>query len=177
MAHPPSAPDPPLSPALALLAAVYPPHLISPSPPPSPTSSKPFVTLTYAQSLDGCISGRRGKQLILSGEESMRLTHRLRELHDSILVGVGTVLNDDPQLTARLPTPLPLASQPRPLILDSRLRTPADCKLLRNAQAGVGREVTVLHAPRPAGEEGEAWEGRRRALEEKGAELVEVERD
>jgi hypothetical protein len=66
-----------------LLRSVYPPHLFDPAPPSSDESNnytaervKPFVTLTYAQSLDGKIAGKWGKQIRLSGEDSMRLTHR-----------------------------------------------------------------------------------------------------
>jgi hypothetical protein len=72
-----------LDPDVVLLRSVYPPHLFDPAPPSSDESNKytaervkPFVTLTYAQSLDGKIAGKWGKQIRLSGEESMRLTHR-----------------------------------------------------------------------------------------------------
>jgi hypothetical protein len=60
------------------------------------------VTLTYAQSLDGRIAGKDGLQLRLSGDESMLLTHWMRTRHDAILVGIGTALNDDPQLNGKL---------------------------------------------------------------------------
>ncbi|GAA5890088.1 hypothetical protein JCM8208_002694 [Rhodotorula glutinis] len=170
----------PPDPALTLLASIYPPHLLGrPTPPSSPVRpAKPFVTLTYAQSLDGKIAGRGGKQLQLSGPDSMRLTHRLRVLHDSILVGVGTVLNDDPQLTARLPTLLPLSQQPRPIILDSSLRTPPTCKLLVNAQRGISHGVTIVHRNLSATSE-EDEDVRRRAadLERAGARLVPLELD
>ncbi|CAI2175528.1 11209_t:CDS:2 [Funneliformis geosporum] len=94
--------------------------------------NKPFVTLTYAQSLDGKISGQGGKQLLLSCEESMIMTHRMRTLHDGIMVGIGTILNDNPRLTARL---LEIGkelkiNQPQPIILDSKLRFPLSAKLL-----------------------------------------------
>jgi 2,5-diamino-6-(ribosylamino)-4(3H)-pyrimidinone 5'-phosphate reductase len=59
---------------------------------------RPHVTLTYAQSLDAKIAGVRGKQLRLSGKESMEMTHWMRTMHDAILIGIGTALNDDPQL-------------------------------------------------------------------------------
>ncbi|GAA6043156.1 hypothetical protein JCM8097_004346 [Rhodosporidiobolus ruineniae] len=157
-------------PDTALLRSVYPRHLLDPSSPTPTHSDRPFVTLTYAQSLDGKIAGPGGAQIRLSGEESMRLTHWLRELHDSILVGSGTVKNDDPQLTARLPDLLPLPSQPTPIILDSRLSSPPGCKLVTNAQNGVGRRPMFVHGP-------EADEEARRRLEEAGAELVEGERD
>lgn len=124
--------------------SLYPRHLFGPKsdtrPPPA---RKPFITLTWAQSLDAKISGPRNAQVTLSGPESMRLTHRLRELHDSILVGVGTVLNDNPSLTARIPTLVPLRSQPVPVILDSELRTPADAKLLTNARTRIGHPPVI----------------------------------
>jgi riboflavin-specific deaminase-like protein len=88
--------------------------------------TQPFVTLTYAQSLDGSISAVRGTQLRLSGATSMTMTHVLRAMHDGILVGVNTVVADNPSLTVRLTT----GTSPRPLILDSHLRCPLDCKLM-----------------------------------------------
>ncbi|KAF8947196.1 2,5-diamino-6-(ribosylamino)-4(3H)-pyrimidinone 5'-phosphate reductase [Haplosporangium gracile] len=98
-------------------------------------SERPHVTLTYAQSLDGKIAGRHGQQLILSGAQSMTATHILRLKHDAILVGIGTVLNDDPRLTVRLTSDdLPKGSgpirHPQPIILDSKLRFPTTAKLL-----------------------------------------------
>src|SRR6185295_16924415 len=71
---------------------------------------RPFVTLAYAQSLDGSITIARGQRYKLSGPEAMRFTHALRAAHDAILVGVGTVLADDPELDVRLidgPNPQP----------------------------------------------------------------------
>lgn len=65
-----------------------------------PPVDRPHVTLTYAQSLDAKIAGQDGKQLILSGKESMVMTHWMRTLHDAIMVGVGTAVNDDPQLNS-----------------------------------------------------------------------------
>lgn len=86
---------------------------------------RPFVTLSYAQSWDGSITLRAGESLALSGEASTRLTHHLRSLHDGILVGIGTVLADDPQLNVRQwPGP-----SPQPIVLDSHLRIPANARL------------------------------------------------
>jgi riboflavin-specific deaminase-like protein len=87
--------------------------------------SRPFITLSYAQSWDGSITTRRGESINFSGIESMELTHQLRSLHDGILVGVGTVLSDDPQLTVRKWP----GSNPQPIVLDSQLRTPKTAKL------------------------------------------------
>lgn len=58
---------------------------------------RPFITLTFAQSLDGKIS-KKGQQILISGKESLAMTHRLRSLHDGIMVGIGTALIDNPQL-------------------------------------------------------------------------------
>lgn len=88
----------------------------------------PFVTLTYAQSLDGSIAAWPGRPLSLSGPESLALTHRLRAAHDAILVGIGTVLADDPRLTVRL-APGP---HPQPAVLDTHLRCPTDAALFRH---------------------------------------------
>jgi 2,5-diamino-6-(ribosylamino)-4(3H)-pyrimidinone 5'-phosphate reductase len=63
--------------------------------------TRPFVTLTYAQSLDGKIGGQNGQQIRLSGQASMAMTHRMRTLHDAILVGIGTVWHDDPRLAGK----------------------------------------------------------------------------
>ena len=89
---------------------------------------RPFVTLSYAQSWDGSITTRTGDSLALSGPEATRLTHQLRSLHDGILVGIGTVLTDNPQLTAREW----LGPNPQPIVLDSQLRMPVDARLCQH---------------------------------------------
>jgi riboflavin-specific deaminase-like protein len=90
-------------------------------------SKRPLVSLCYAQSLDGSLTTKRGRPTALSGPESSRLTHRLRAAHDAILVGVGTVLADQPRLNVRLVS----GENPQPIILDGRLRTPPDAFLVR----------------------------------------------
>lgn len=89
---------------------------------------RPLVTLAYAQSLDGSIAIERGKPFAISGPESMKVTHQLRAWHDGILIGIGTVLADNPQLTVRLVE----GQNPQPIILDSNLRLPTSAALLRN---------------------------------------------
>ncbi|HEX7118847.1 MAG TPA: RibD family protein [Longimicrobiales bacterium] len=91
-----------------------------------PSPARPFVTLTYAQSLDGSIALRRGRPMALSGPDARNLTHRLRAAHDAILIGVGTLLSDDPRLTVRHAA----GADPLPVVLDSRLRTPPGARLL-----------------------------------------------
>ncbi len=92
---------------------------------------RPWITLAFAQSLDGSIAGPSGERLMLSSKESLELTHRLRTAHDAILVGVGTVLADDPRLTVRLA----VGEQPRPIVLDPHLRTPPQAAVLRHPLA------------------------------------------
>lgn len=93
------------------------------------SAKRPFVTLSYAQSWDGSITTRAGESLGLSGAESLRLTHQLRSLHDGILVGIGTVLTDDPQLTV----PEWPGANPQPIVLDSQLRMPPTARLCQRA--------------------------------------------
>lgn len=108
----------------------------------------PFVTLSYAQSLDGSIAAAPGQPLALSGQPAMTVTHALRAAHDAILVGIGTVLADDPLLTVRLVT----GPQPQPIVLDSRLRLPASARLLHHPR-GVWLATTCADASPPAGAE------------------------
>ncbi|KAG8858870.1 2,5-diamino-6-(ribosylamino)-4(3H)-pyrimidinone 5'-phosphate reductase [Serendipita sp. 411] len=106
-----------------------------------------WTTLTFAQSLDGKIAGINGQQIILSGKESMFMTHWMRSMHDAILVGINTVINDNPQLNTRhLPSRDEGYPQPLPVILDTTLRIPLDCKLIKNAVTGIGRFPLVLCA-------------------------------
>jgi 3,4-dihydroxy 2-butanone 4-phosphate synthase/GTP cyclohydrolase II len=88
----------------------------------------PHITISYAQSLDGSLAAAPGAPLALSGSTSMTLTHALRAAHDAILVGVGTVLADDPRLTVRLVA----GANPQPVVLDSTLRTPCTARLLQH---------------------------------------------
>ncbi|GAA5831234.1 hypothetical protein JCM3766R1_002977 [Sporobolomyces carnicolor] len=156
--------------AVQFLESVYPRHVFGASP--VDHAQRPFVTLTYAQSMDAKIAGAGGKQLILSGPESMKLTHRMRELHDSIMVGIGTMLNDNPQLNARLPTLLPVELQPTPIVLDRNLRTPTDSKLLRNFHAGIGK-VPVIVSTIALEDRSADFRDRREALERAGAIVIE----
>jgi len=96
--------------------------------------NRPWVTLSYAQSLDGSIAAQRGTPLALSGSATLKITHHLRAKHTAILIGIGTLLADDPQLSVRL---VP-GENPQPVILDSHLRFPLTARLLQ------GREPWII---------------------------------
>jgi riboflavin-specific deaminase-like protein len=105
------------------------------------TKSRPFVTVTFAQSIDGYMAlsgdqyhssgdghGRTSSNYPLSGDDSLLLTHALRSIHDGILIGGRTLAMDNPKLTNRLwMTPIAQEDssgdqQPRPIVLDTNLR-------------------------------------------------------
>jgi 3,4-dihydroxy 2-butanone 4-phosphate synthase/GTP cyclohydrolase II len=88
---------------------------------------RPWVTLSYAQSIDGSISTATKQPLALSCPASLKMTHRLRDAHQAILVGIGTVLADDPALTVREVE----GTSPQPVVVDSHLRIPVESKLLQ----------------------------------------------
>jgi len=93
----------------------------------------PYVTLAYAQSIDGSIAYRPGRPLSLSGPDSLTFTHTLRSLHDAILVGIGTILADNPHLTVRHLR----GEDPQPVIIDSRLRLPREAHVLQDSRSPV----------------------------------------
>ena len=121
-----------------------------------------LITVHFAQTLDGRIATRNGDSQWIGGPESLRLAHELRASHDAVLVGVGTILADDPQLTTRLvdgPSPLRV-------VADSRLRIPANAKVLQD-RAAPTTLVTTDQAP----------EDRRHELHRLGVEVAVVGRD
>ena len=95
------------------------------------TSGMPFVTAKFAMSLDGKIASRTGDSKWITGAASRRYVHEMRRTSDAIMVGVNTVLKDDPQLTARDETGKPLSRQPLRVIMDSGAHTPPDASLLK----------------------------------------------
>jgi diaminohydroxyphosphoribosylaminopyrimidine deaminase / 5-amino-6-(5-phosphoribosylamino)uracil reductase len=115
-------------------------------------TGRPFVTAKFAMSLDGKIATRNGESRWISGTESRAHGHLLRSAHDAILVGVGTVIADDPELTARVDGPA--GRQPLRVVLDSQLRTPPNAKVVgpntviaTTRSGAVGEAETLVLAP------------------------------
>ncbi len=91
-----------------------------------PRADRPYVALKYAQSLDGRIATATGDSKWISGEPERRVSHALRAACDAVLVGAGTAVRDDPELTVRLVS----GASPTRVVLDSTLRVPSSAKLL-----------------------------------------------
>jgi len=119
----------------------------------------PFVSLKYAMSLDGKIATAGGESRWISGEASRRFAHELRHQHDAVLVGINTVLRDDPQLTVRGRLNGRAPRQPLRVVLDSRLRTPARARVATD-----GKPTLIATTA-------EVDRGRRTALERAGVEV------
>ncbi|MBR1419451.1 MAG: bifunctional diaminohydroxyphosphoribosylaminopyrimidine deaminase/5-amino-6-(5-phosphoribosylamino)uracil reductase RibD [Selenomonadaceae bacterium] len=92
------------------------------------TTGLPFVALKFAETLDGKIANRNRDQIQISSAESNRRVHELRDTFDGILVGIETVLNDNPSLTTRLENRI--GKNPTRIILDSKLKIPLDAQVL-----------------------------------------------
>jgi len=92
-------------------------------------TSMPFVTAKFAASLDGKIATRTGQSKWITGDKARDYGHRVRASSDGVLVGINTVLADDPELTAR-PRGIVQAKQPVRIVVDSKARTPLNAKVL-----------------------------------------------
>jgi 2,5-diamino-6-(ribosylamino)-4(3H)-pyrimidinone 5'-phosphate reductase len=114
-------------------------------------SNRPYVTLTFATSLDSNLSISPGVQTALSGPDSKVMTHYLRSKHDAILIGVGTAIADNPSLNCRIEGVggyggAGLVGQPRPVVLDPSARWDftAESKCIKLAREGRGRGPLLL---------------------------------
>ena len=121
---------------------------------------RPHVTLKAGMTLDGKIADLRGASRWITGDAARHRAHCLRSESDAIVVGIGTVLRDDPELTVRLGEPWP--REPLRVVLDTAARTPAGARLIR-----AGRPSSAVIAV-GAG----ASEPRVRALAASGATIV-----
>jgi diaminohydroxyphosphoribosylaminopyrimidine deaminase/5-amino-6-(5-phosphoribosylamino)uracil reductase len=122
------------------------------------TNGIPLVTLKFAQSLDGRIATKTGHSQWISSPESLRLGHTLRSIHDGVLVGIGTILVDDPGLTVRLAK----GKNPRRIIIDGKLRIPLRAKVLNDE----GVDKTIIVATERASR------GKAQSLKNLGAEIL-----
>lgn len=135
---------------------------------------RPYVIAKVAMSLDGRIATRSGASFPLTGAAARQRVHVLRDRVDAILVGRGTVTQDDPRLTCRLPRELAGQGGPRDphrLVLDPTLQAPATSQIFGlQRRKRSSAPTTVLVA------QGEGSAQRRQALQEEGARLLEVPR-
>jgi diaminohydroxyphosphoribosylaminopyrimidine deaminase/5-amino-6-(5-phosphoribosylamino)uracil reductase len=135
------------------------------------TCGEPFVIFKSALTLDGKIATSSGDARWVSAEAARERVHLLRDELDAVVVGVGTVLTDDPELTCRLPSPAVPSRTPRDpvkVVFDSLARTPPQARLFREGPRGEAARVLILTTDRA--------EGRRvEALRRAGAEVVALE--
>ncbi|MDR1482309.1 MAG: bifunctional diaminohydroxyphosphoribosylaminopyrimidine deaminase/5-amino-6-(5-phosphoribosylamino)uracil reductase RibD [Synergistaceae bacterium] len=124
------------------------------------TAGRPWITVKAAVSCDGDMALLNGESRWISGEESRRRVHMARAENDAVLVGIGTVLSDDPALTVRDTD----GRSPLQVVVDNRLDTPPDSRILAEGRC-------LIFAGRSAGEE------RERALLERGAAVIRQEKD
>lgn len=120
---------------------------------------RPYVTLSWAQTLDGRIATATGDSKWIGSGESLRFAHELRRDNDAILVGIGTVVADDPQLTCRIPG----GKNPRRVVLDARLTI-----------GETARVCDVREAPTTVYTAEGADAGKSARLRERGVEVVSV---
>ncbi len=129
-------------------------------------TGRPYVTLKAGMTLDGKLATATGESRWITSAASRLEVHQLRRCADAVLVGVGTVLADDPSLTVRTGPRLEKLAlqQPLRIIVDSRLRTPFKAQVL--AQQDEAKTIIVTTAAAPA--------ARRSALQKKGIEILTV---
>jgi diaminohydroxyphosphoribosylaminopyrimidine deaminase/5-amino-6-(5-phosphoribosylamino)uracil reductase len=123
----------------------------------------PHVTLKVGMSLDGKTATRTGEARWITGEDSRRKVHEMRNAVDAVLVGIGTILADDPELTTRLPGAD--CRHPDRVVIDSHLRIPNRARVLAHRNRGRTILIAGPHAP----------ETRVRELRELGAEVLVVD--
>jgi diaminohydroxyphosphoribosylaminopyrimidine deaminase/5-amino-6-(5-phosphoribosylamino)uracil reductase len=97
------------------------------------TTGLPFVSMKIAMSMDGKIATRTGDSKWISGEKSRRFTQDLRDKYDAVMVGIGTVIKDNPRLTCRING----GHNPKRIIVDSKLRIPLSANVLKRAHGTV----------------------------------------
>ncbi len=105
---------------------------------------KPYITLKFAQTLDGKIAAKDGSSRWISNPASRKFAHKLRTSNDAVLIGAGTVINDDPLLSARLVK----GKNPIRVVIDGNLRIPTSSKIVKTAKQIKTLIVTSPASPR-----------------------------
>lgn len=123
----------------------------------------PFVTLKFAQSIDGRIATASGQSRWISSEQSLKFAHALRSHHDAVLIGSGTLSKDDPELTARLVK----GRNPLRVVVDSHLHISLDARILKDQDGAKTIVATTVHASRD----------KRAQLIDRGIEVMAVDTD
>lgn len=138
----------------------------------------PFMTVSFAQTLDGSIAPVNRSRLDISSRLSFRLLHSLRARHDGVLVGINTVICDQPRLNVRDPLPgvtVPsLQQQPRPIVIDSELR------ILQVEDLRLDRPLVcscLLDGSTTSAAMDQRWLAARAKVEARGGRLVSCKRD
>ena len=126
------------------------------------TTKMPYVAMKYAMTLDGKIASFSGDSKWVTGEKAREHTHFLRKKYRGILVGIGTVLADDPMLNCRIENGV----DPVRIVCDSHLQIPLECQLVKTAK---DIETIVCYA--------EENEEKQKALMEAGVQLIKAEKD
>jgi len=121
----------------------------------------PFITLKYAQTIDGRIATSTGRSKWISSGPSLKYAHKLRSHHDGVLVGVGTVLKDDPELTVRLVR----GRNPVRIVVDPFLKIPVNARIFGNQKDS----KTIIAATSRSADE------KRTLLKEKGIEIIVID--
>lgn len=130
------------------------------------TTKTPYVVMKYAMTLDGKIATRTGHSQWVSGEESRNRVQQTRNALKGIMVGIGTVLNDDPSLTCRIEG----GRNPIRIICDSKLRIPLSSNVVTTAKEA----PTILATIEPHPEYNRFWHEQKEALEKEGVEVLVV---
>lgn len=121
-------------------------------------TGRPFVVLKAGMSLDGKIATRTGESRWITGDKSRMLVHQMRDQMDGIMVGIGTILADNPQLTTRLPGGQ--GQNPIRIIVDSKAQTPTEARVLDSCARTI---IAVTE---------QASKDKINLLQEKGAEIL-----
>jgi diaminohydroxyphosphoribosylaminopyrimidine deaminase/5-amino-6-(5-phosphoribosylamino)uracil reductase len=123
------------------------------------TTKTPFVTLKLASTLDGRIATCTGESKWITGEAARRFVHKMRAEADAVMIGIGTVLKDNPELTTRLVK----GKDPVRVVVDSRLRIPISARILNRKKSAI-----IVATTKDKGQK----EKKIKALNAKGAEVL-----